>query len=128
MAQGSKSRVVIWVIVGILVVAAVVFLMFARKGTTNRPPFTTQDVPKYLGRMDKRVQGLASDATDLRAQYATQSPEVFAKFDSTMEKLRAAMQEMQTLTDEKALKGKRDEIDGYRFDMQKLLNSLKKKK
>jgi hypothetical protein len=118
----------VWTVVLILVLSSIAFLVTARKGAvaTSRP-FTTNDVSKYQSRVDKRLERLASDAADLRAQYATQSPEVFAKFDATMEKTRAAMQEMQTLTDENALKAKRDEIEGYRFDMQKLLNSLKKK-
>jgi len=124
MAQSNKSRIVIWTIVGILVVAAVIFLIIARKSAPTALPFTADNAAKYAEKATKRLDGLAEDATALRAQFGTDP--AFAKFDTAMEKARADLQEMQSLTDEKALKAKKDEVEGYRFDMNKILVGFRK--
>lgn len=125
MAQGNKSRIVIWTIVGILVVAAVIFLIIARKGATVAVPFTAEDAAKYVERTTRRLDKLTQDATELRAQFGT-DPE-FARFDSLMELARAGLQEMQGTTDEKALGDKRKEIEGHRVALKEIINGFKKK-
>lgn len=127
MAQGNKSRIVIWTIVGILVVAAVVFLLIARKGAgPTTLPFASEDVPGYLDKIGGRLDRLAMEATELRAEYGAEQAETFAQFDATMEKARAAMQELPTLTDEQALRAKHDEIEDYRLELSRTVRSLKR--
>ncbi|MEO0082106.1 MAG: hypothetical protein ABIL25_07435 [candidate division WOR-3 bacterium] len=127
MAQGNKSRIIIWTIVGILVVAAVIFLIIARKGAQTALPFTTEQVPKYVERTTKRFDDMAQEMTELRGQFANEAPDVFQKFDEAMEKGRAALQEIQTLTDPAALASKKAEIEDYRNTMRGLIKQLKKR-
>ena len=58
MAQGSKSRIIIWTIVGILVVIAVVMLVTKPK-TSGRPPINPQQLSRnyerQFGRLEKRI-------------------------------------------------------------------------
>jgi len=44
MAQSSKSRIIIWSIVGVLVVIAAVFLIIGRKGQTAQRVVTVEDI------------------------------------------------------------------------------------
>ncbi len=125
MAQGNKSRIIVWTIVGILVVAAVIFLVVARRGATVTARFAADDAAKYVERTTRRLEKMAAEATDFRAQFGTDP--AFAQFDSIMELARAGLQEMQSITDEKLLEDKRKEIEGYRNALQDLLRPFKKK-
>jgi len=119
MAQGSKSRVVIWTIVGILVVIAVVFLIIARKGAApSRAPFSTDRVPRYVEQMDRRLNNLSDEAAELRGEYG---PEEFVAFDSVMALARAGLEELQGLTDDNELRAKRDLLDGYREELRQMM-------
>ena len=87
MAQGSKSRVVIWTIVGILVVVAVVMLLTRPKTATGG---IKTDPVKFATQMEGRLGRFES-----KAAQAGLTPDVMQKITDEIGKTRAALQEMQ---------------------------------
>jgi len=103
MAQGSKSRIVIWTIVGILVVAAVVFLIVSRKGTPTSKPI---NVEAFVKQYERRLERLAKTADEMRADPAMAAD--LAQVDSIMNLARAGVTEISGMAgDLKAAEAKR---------------------
>jgi hypothetical protein len=63
MAQGNKSRIVIWTIVGILVVIAVVMLVSKPKNS-GRPPVNPE---RFVRQMESRFQKLEQKVSDAQS-------------------------------------------------------------
>jgi len=124
MAQGSKSRVVIWTIVGILVVIAVILLVVGRKSAvpSGQRVMKPADVPGYVDRMNKSLERLEKQVAT--AQAAGGSPETFAKIADNIGKIRTGLQEMQGMTDNKQLTDKAEELKTLRSETGKLLKSV----
>lgn len=91
MAQGSKSRVVIWTIVGILVVVAVVMLLMRPKsaagGLKTDPVKFASQMEARLGRFEGKVAA------------AGLTPDVMQQITDEIGKTRAILQEMQGMVD-----------------------------
>jgi hypothetical protein len=124
MAQGSKSRVVIWTIVGILVVIAVILLVVGRKGAVpaGQRVMKPADVPGYVDRMNRSLERLEEQVA--KAQAAGGSPDVFAKIADYTGRIRTGLQEMQGMTDKTQLTAKADELKTLRSETGKLLKSV----
>lgn len=103
MAQSSKSRIVIWTIVGILVVvAAVMFLKKPKDATLSGPPVTPAQLEKLAGRLDKFEARIAK----AQAEYPGAPAEKWQKVNDLVAKSRQTLTEMQGLTEQKDLKAK----------------------
>ena len=112
MAEKGKSRVVIWTIVGILVVVAVVFLVVARKGgnPTGSRSISTEDVPGFVGRMEKSLDNEEGRVARLRSEWGSDYAAEFDEVAGLFDKVRADLQEIQQLTDGVAISKKMEEI------------------
>jgi hypothetical protein len=89
MAQGSKSRVIIWTIVGILVVVAVIMLITRPKAGGG--PQT--DPTKFVSNMEGRLVRLEE-----KTGKAGLAPDVAQKIVDEVAKCRATLQEIQGMT------------------------------
>ena len=110
MAQGNKSRIIIWTIVGILVVVAVVMLLTKPKNQQGQPPVNkarfAERVQSQLTKLDKKVSEAKSEFPDTPA-------ESWQKISDDMARATQLVTEMSTMTDDDqpALRDKRDEIN-----------------
>ena len=106
MAQGSKSRIVIWTIVGILVVVAVVMFVTRPKDSV-RPPVN----PERFGRtMESRLQKLEKKISQAQADFPGAPAEQWQKMSDDIAHARQAMAEMPGLTEQKDLELKKEEV------------------
>jgi len=106
MAQGSKSRIVIWTIVGILVVVAVVMFVTRPKDSV-RPPVN----PERFGRtMESRLQKLEKKISQAQADFPGAPAEQWQKMSDDIAHARQAMAEMSGLTEQRELEPKRVEV------------------
>jgi len=112
MAEKSKSRVVIWTIVGILVVVAVVFLIVARRGggAAGTRNITTEDVPGFVERTEKSLDNEEGRVAKLRAEWGGEFAAEFDEIAGLLDKVRADLQEIQEMTDGAAISKKMEEI------------------
>ncbi len=122
MAQGSKSRVVIWTIVGILVVIAVVFLIVGRKGTpSGKRAVAAEDIPAFVNRMESRLVKFEHRIEAARSKGG--DPAAFAKVDEQVAKVRAGMQELQGITDQTQWLPKMEQIKNDLAEARKMLRA-----
>jgi len=110
MAQSSKSRIVIWTIVGILAVIAVVFVITNKKSATSRPENPEQLARAYtrsFERLDKRVAKVQSEFPGVPA-------EQWQKINEQIALGRQVLAGVPGLTDQKDLAAKRESLkDAY---------------
>ena len=71
-------RAVIWIIVGILVVAAVAFVLVTRSQQSAGAKITPADVTKKADYFMKQADGVDADVKRLSAMYHEVTPEQFA--------------------------------------------------
>jgi hypothetical protein len=124
MAQGSKGRIVIWTIVGILVVVAVVVLVTKPKGS-SAPPINGQ---RYATQMESRFQKLESRVSAAQAQFQNAPAEQWQKISGDIARGRQVMAEMPALTEQKDLRVKRDSVSQAFSDALKVLTGITGKK
>jgi hypothetical protein len=112
MAEKSKSRVVIWTIVGILVVVAVIFLIVARRGGTaaGSRSISTEDVPGFVGRMERSLDNEEGRVAKLRAEWGSDYAAEFDEIAGLLDKVRADLQEIQQMTGSSEISKKMEEI------------------
>ncbi|UCG44049.1 MAG: hypothetical protein JSU73_05410 [candidate division WOR-3 bacterium] len=112
MAEKSRSRVVIWTIVGILVVVAVVFLIVARRGgtATGTRSISTEDVPGFVGRMEKSLENEEGRVAKLRAEWGSEYADEFDEIAGLFDKVSASLRDIQDMTDGAAISEKMEEI------------------
>ena len=79
MAQSSKSRIIIWTIVGILVVVAVVMLVTKPKDS-GRPPINPE---RFVRQMESRLQKLEKRISAAQADFPGTPAEQWQKLRST---------------------------------------------
>ncbi|MFO7676246.1 MAG: hypothetical protein R6X12_08030 [bacterium] len=120
MAQ-SKGRVVIWTIVGILVVAAVIFTFVSRQGATASIPFEADDVPKFTRVMENRIEAVGERAAKMRGYLGDEEGDILARVDQHMESARELLQKMQTETDAKVLGALKDSVQDHHKAARRLL-------
>jgi hypothetical protein len=106
MAQGSKSRIIIWTIVSILVVIAVVMLVTKPKNS-GRPPINpdklSRNYERQFGRLEKRV-------ADAQSANPGAPAEQWAEIDKQIALGKQVLAGVAGLTEQKDLEAKRDSL------------------
>jgi len=120
MAQGSKSRIIIWTIVGILVVIAVVMLVTKPK-TSGRPPINPQQLSRnyerQFGRLEKRI-------ADAQSANPGAPAEQWAAITEQISLGRQVLGRVSGLTDQKELEAKRDSVQQTYLAARKVLREI----
>jgi hypothetical protein len=106
MAQGSKSRIIIWTIVAILVVVAVVMLVTKPK-TSTRPPVNAE---QFVRQHESRFQKLENRVAAAQADFPGAPAEQWQKIDDEIARGRQVLAGMPGLTEQKDLVPKRDSV------------------
>jgi hypothetical protein len=102
MAQGSKSRIVIWTIVGILVVVAAVMLIKKPKGATQLPVNTE----RYVKKMSMQLEKLENKVAQARVDFPGAPAEQWQKIADGIAGIRQILAEMPGITEDKDLQVK----------------------
>jgi hypothetical protein len=115
MAKIPTSRIILYVILGIVVIIVGVWVLRTRsqESKLGKRVVEPTDVPKEVARLTKTLDGLAQDFSGLTGPSAEKAQEVMAKAQS-------ALSEFQTLTDPNELTKKREEIQDYISELRKL--------
>ncbi len=119
MAQGNKSRIIIWTIVGILVVIAVVMLVTKPK-TTERP-ITADELVKSYQRSFDRMERRVSTA---QAKYPGAAADQWQKRSESIALGRDILNRVPGLKDQKELMAKRDSLREAYVSVAKTLKAI----
>jgi len=120
MAQGSKSRIVIWTIVGILVVIAVVMLVTKPK-TSGSPPINAD---RFVRQMEGRFQKLEQRVSAAQSQNPGAPAEQWKQISDDLAQGRQVMAGMAGLTEQKDLLAKRDSVQKAYLAARKVLKEV----
>jgi hypothetical protein len=120
MAQGSKSRIIIWTIVGILVVIAVVMLVTKPK-TSGKPPV---DPEKFARTFEGRFQKLEAKVARAQSENPGAPAEQWAQINADIAQGRQVMATMAGLTEQKELDAKRDSVQKAYLAARKVLKEI----
>jgi hypothetical protein len=120
MAQGSKSRIVIWTIVGILVVVAAVMLISKPKAS-SRPPVNTE---RFARQMGSRFEKLEKKIGEAKVQVPGAPAEQWQKMSDDIARGRQLLAEMAGLTEQKDLEAKVKEIHKAYSEARKTLKEI----
>jgi hypothetical protein len=120
MAQGSKSRIIIWTIVGILVVIAVVMLVSKPKDS-GRPPV---DPERFARQFESRFQKLENRVARAQSENPGAPAEQWAKISADIAQGRQLIAAMSGLTDQKVLDAKRDSVQKAYLAARKVLKEV----
>jgi len=121
MAQSSKSRIVIWTIVGILVVvAAVMFLRKPKDATVGKPAVRAEHVDKLMGRLDKFEARIAK----AKAEFPDAPAEKWQQVDDMVARGRQTLTDMQGMTEQKDLQAKLLEYQNGMIETRKVLKEI----
>ncbi|HTW92099.1 MAG TPA: hypothetical protein VMH22_10365 [bacterium] len=124
MAQGNKSRIIIWTIVGILVVLAVVMFVTRPKNVGGKPINATG----YVRAQEYQFKLLERKAAAAQSQFPNAPADVWQKIADQIAQGRTIMAEMPALTDQKDLRARRDSVDNCQAVGLQLLTSVTGKK
>jgi hypothetical protein len=119
MAQASKSRIVIWTIVGILVVVAAAFLIVGRKGQQAKRVVTVEDIPTFVERINRSLEKF--DRRVVRAREKGGPVDAFAKIDGQVSKIRAGLDELKGIADQALILPKMEAIKADLAEARKML-------
>jgi hypothetical protein len=106
MAQGNKSRIVIWTIVGILVVVAVVMLVTKPK-ESSRPPVNPE---RFARVMESRLQKLEKRISEAQTDFPGAPAELWQSMSNDIARARQGLADMSSLTEQKDLDAGRDSV------------------
>lgn len=120
MAQGSKSRIIIWTIVAILVVIAVVMLVTKPK-TSGKPPVNPE---RFVRQMESRFEKLERRVSDAQAENPGAPAEQWQKIADEIARGRQVMAGMPGLTEQKELEPKRDSVQHAYVAARKVLKAI----
>jgi|APIni6443716594_1056825.scaffolds.fasta_scaffold1183873_2 hypothetical protein len=120
MAQGSKSRIIIWTIVGILVVIAAVMLVSKPKDS-GRPPV---DPERFARQFESRFQKLENRVARAQSENPGAPAEQWAKISADIAQGRQLIAAMSGLTDQKVLDAKRDSVQKAYLAARKVLKEV----
>ncbi len=120
MAQGSKSRIIIWTIVGILVVIAVVMLVTKPKNT-GRPPVNAE---RFARQMESRFQKLEARVSAAQSENPGAPAEQWQKISQDIAQGRQIMAGMPGLTEQRDLEAKRDSVQKAYIAARKTLKEI----
>jgi hypothetical protein len=122
MAQGNKSRIIIWTIVGILAVVAVVFVITNKKSTVSgQPPVNAE---RFAKQMESRFQKLEAQVADAQGANPGAPAEQWAKISTDIAQARQTMATMAGLTEQKDLVAKRDSVQKAYLDARKVYKEI----
>ncbi|OYD17209.1 hypothetical protein CH330_00685 [candidate division WOR-3 bacterium JGI_Cruoil_03_51_56] len=112
MAKGSKSRIVIWTIIGILVVVAIIFLVTNKKGggTGGTLPLKPEKVAAFVRRTTVRLDKLEAQLAEKQAAHGPEAAETFDSVSVMIERVKTGFIDVQDMTDVEALTNKKKEI------------------
>jgi len=120
MAQGSKSRIIIWTIVGILVVIAVVMLVTKPKNS-GKPPVNPE---RFAQQFEGRFQKLEARVARAQSENPGAPAEQWAKIGQDIAQGRQIMATMAGLTEQKELDAKRDSVQKAYVSAKKVLKEI----
>ena len=120
MAQGSKSRIIIWTIVGILVVIAVVMLVTKPKDS-GKPPVNPE---RFAKQFESRFQKLENRVARAQSENPGAPAEQWAQISADIAQGRQVMATMAGLTDQKELDAKRDTVQKAYLAARKVLKEI----
>jgi len=120
MAKGSKSRIIIWTIVAILVVVAVVMLVTKPK-ESGKPPVNPERFNRTYERQFARLDDKVAAA---RADYPGASAEQWQKIEEEIALGRQVMVGMLGLTEQTDLEPKRDSVQKAYVTAKKMLKAI----
>ncbi|MBM3312973.1 hypothetical protein FJY70_00085 [candidate division WOR-3 bacterium] len=120
MAQGNKSRIVIWVIVGILVVVAAVMLITKPK-TTSGPPINPE---RFVRITESKFEKLERRVAEARLDFPDAPAEQWQRISDEVAHGRQALAELSTLTEQKDLAVKKAEATGAYAAATKVLREV----
>jgi tRNA U34 5-carboxymethylaminomethyl modifying GTPase MnmE/TrmE len=121
MAQSSKSRIVIWTIVGILVVvAAVMFIKKPKEATVSGPAVT----PGRIQALESRLQKFQNKVDQARSEFPGAPAEKWQQLTDITAKGRQALTDMQAMTEQKDLKVKLAEYQKDMIEAKRLLKEI----
>ena len=122
MAQSSKSRIVIWTIVGILAVIAVVFVISSKKSSTSgRPPVNPE---RFAKRMESQFQKFEGQISDAKAANPGAPADQWQKISDNIARGRQVMARMAGLTDQNILQPQRDSVIKAYLDARKMYKGI----
>jgi hypothetical protein len=120
MAQGSKSRIIIWTIVGILVVIAVVMLVTKPKNN-GKPPVNPE---KFARQFEGRFEKLEARVARAQSENPGAPAEQWAEISTDIAQGRQLIGAMSGMTDQKALDAKRDSVQKAYLAARKVLKEI----
>ncbi|MCX6841152.1 MAG: hypothetical protein NTX53_02545 [candidate division WOR-3 bacterium] len=120
MAQSSKSRIVIWTIVGILVVIAAVMLIKKPKNV-ERPPV---NVEQFTRAMESRFQKFERKMDQAKADFPGTPAEQWQKMSDDIARGRQLLGEMAGLTEQKDVHAKVLEVQKAFAEARKTLKAI----
>ncbi|MGQ9707341.1 MAG: hypothetical protein ACUVUR_00495 [bacterium] len=115
MAKIPTSRIILYVILGIIVIVVGVYVIRTRsqEAKLGKRVVEVEDVPKEVRRLSRDLDKLTPYLSRLSGEDAARAQEL-------IQKARTAIDEFQTLTDPNQLANKRQEIVGYLKEMRDL--------
>ena len=119
MAQGNKSRIIIWTIVGILVVIAVVMLVTKPKSPGR--PITAEELARSYQRSFDRVEKRVATA---QSRYPGAPAEQWQKMSEGIARGRDILSRVPGLTDQPALAAKRESLKNAYVSVTKSLKEV----
>lgn len=120
MAQGSKSRIIIWTIVAILVVVAVVMLVTKPK-TSSGPPVNAE---RFVHQYESKFEKLESRVSRAQSENPGAPAEQWADISQEIALGRQVMAGMPGLTEQKDLGAKRDSVVKAYLGAKKVLKAI----
>ena len=120
MAQGSKSRIIIWTIVAILVVVAVLMLVTKPKNS-GRPPVNAE---RFVKQMESRFEKFERRVSEAQSANPGAPAEQWQKISDQVALGRQVMAGMPGLTEQKDLEAKRDSIQKAYLAARKVLKEV----
>jgi len=120
MAQGSKSRIIIWTIVAILVVIAVVMLVTKPK-SSGKPPVNPE---RFAKQFEGRFQKLENRVARAQSENPGAPAEQWAQISADIAQGRQVMAAMAGITDQKELDAKRDSVQKAYLAARKVLKEI----
>jgi outer membrane murein-binding lipoprotein Lpp len=114
MAKIPTSRIILYVILGIIVIVVGVWVIRTRsqEAKLGKRVVAVEDIPKEVRRLTRNLDKLAPYLSRLSAEDAARAQEL-------VQKARTAIDEFQTLTDPDQLTSKREEIMDYIAQLRK---------
>jgi len=120
MAQGSKSRIIIWTIVAILVVVAVLMLVTKPKNS-GRPPVNAE---RFVKQMESRFEKFERRVSEAQSANPGAPAEQWQKISEQVALGRQVMAGMPGLTEQKDLEARRDSVQKAYIAARKALKEV----